>query len=121
MRARLDIARAWQASHERPFFYAGPGCGALPAARKQAAWAELASLSRWLQYGVALLDLVKAFERIPHWYLARQARKHGFSIVLLRLSIAAYRLARVVGVDGVFSIMMLATRGITAGSAFLPR
>lgn len=33
MRARLDVARAWQSANERPFFYAGSGKGALPAAR----------------------------------------------------------------------------------------
>eukprot|EP00973_Karenia_brevis_P068297 9501627-Karenia_brevis.AAC.1 len=118
MRARLDVARAWQLAYERPYFYAGPGKGAVPAAWKQAAWAEVAANSRMLQYAVVLLDLVKAFERIPHWFLVQQAQKYGYSLVLLRLSIAAYKLARAVGVNGVFSSLLIAGRGITAGSVF---
>ena len=34
------------------------------------------------------------------------------------LSLAAYRLAGAVGIQGVYSIMVVATRGITAGSGF---
>ena len=90
----------------------------MPASWKQAAWAEVAAQSRHLHYAIVLLDLVKAFERIPHWFLLQQALKYNFNIVLLKLSIAAYRLSRVVGVDGIFSCAMHATRGITAGSVF---
>ena len=71
-----------------------------------------------LHYAIILLDLIKAFERIPHWFLVQQAMKYGFSSVLLKLSIAAYKLARVVGVQGVFSNLLFASRGITAGSVF---
>ena len=102
MRARLDVARAWQLANERPFFYASAGKGAIPAAWKQAAWAELAATARGLHYATVLLDLVKAFERIPNWFLIQQAGKYGYNMVILRLSLAAYRLGRTVGVDGVF-------------------
>ena len=40
----------------------------------------------------------------------------GYSLWVLRLSLAAYRLARVLRVDGAFSNFIVATRGITAGS-----
>jgi len=118
MRARLDVARAWQAHNERPYFYAGPGKGAVSAAWKQAAWAELASKSRHLEYAVVLLDLVKAFERIQYWYLLQQVQAYGYSIALLRLSVASYDLVRVVGVDSVVAAPLFAGRGITAGSVF---
>jgi hypothetical protein len=118
MRARLDVARAWMNANARPYFYAGPGKGAVPAAWRQAAWAEVAARSVELHYAIVLLDLAKACERIPHWFLVRQARKRGYSMVLLRLSAAAYRLARVIGVNGVYSSLLVASRGITAGSVF---
>ena len=43
-------------------------------------------------YGQALLDLVKAFGRIPHWLLVREAIALGYSLVLLKLSMAVYLL-----------------------------
>ena len=50
-------------------------------------------------YAQALLDLVKAFERVPWHVLAREGIQMGYPVWLLRLSIATYRLARVVRVD----------------------
>ena len=66
----------------------------------------------------SLLDLVKAFERVPHRLVAEAALRWGFNLVVLRLSFAAYRLHRAIGVDGTFSILLVATRGLTAGSGF---
>ena len=62
--------------------------------------------------------IVKACERIQYWYLAQQAQKYGFSVTLLRLSIASYQLDRVVGVGAVLANPLRAGRGITAGSVF---
>ena len=115
MRIRLPVAQAWQRDHERPYFYAGPAKGADVAAWKQAARAELSSTLP-LDYAIVLLDLVKAFERVPHDWLVRQAHRHGYNLFLLRLSIAAYRLARAVGINGVYAALVFATRGITAGA-----
>ena len=39
-------------------------------------------------------------------------------MVLLMWSVAAYKLARVVGLNGVYSSLLVASRGITAGSVF---
>jgi hypothetical protein len=64
----------------------------------------------------ALLDLVKAFEMVPHHLLAQAAKEAGYSIRILRMSLAAYRIARSIGVDGVYSKQVTAARGITAGS-----
>ena len=69
MRIRLDVARVWQQEHERPYFYAGSLKGAEVAAWKQAARAELAGASAMMAYVAVLLDLVKAFERVPHSWL----------------------------------------------------
>ena len=69
-------------------------------------------------YAISLLDLVKAFETVPHAILARSAIALGFPAALIRLSLAAYRLARALGVDGAYSKLIVATRGITAGAGF---
>ena len=48
----------------------------------------------------------------------RCAHETGYPLVLLRLCLAAYRLQRAVGVEGVFAKKVVATRGITAGAGF---
>ena len=117
MRARSRIAQAWEAAHASPLLFGGKGMGAQRAAWVAAFQAEAAACDQ-LSHVTALLDLVKAFERIPHAHLVRAARRHGYSLVVLRLSLAAYRLGRAVGVEGIFSRILVATRGITAGSGF---
>jgi len=89
---------------------------------QKAAWqAVLDSESAALtgtNHAQSLLDLVKAFETVPHDVLANAAEKAGYNLVILRLSLAAYRLLRVLSIEGVFSRKVRATRGITAGSGF---
>ena len=63
-----------------------------------------------------LLDLVKAFERIPYRVLLREAIKLGYPLRLLRLAIAVYKLPRIVRVGIAVSDLIWATRGIVAGS-----
>jgi len=117
MRARRDVATSWERQHDRPFIYAGPAKGADVAAWKQAARAEHAVKSN-LVYGIVLLDLVKAFERIRHAYLLQAAIKHDYPLWLLRLSLATYRLFRAIRIGNAYSQVVRATRGITAGSGF---
>ena len=81
MRIRLPVAQAWQAAHERPFFYAGPAKGALVAAWKQSARAELAAELQ-VPYASVMLDLAKAFERVPWDWLVRQALRFGYNLYL---------------------------------------
>ena len=50
--------------------------------------------------------------------MAAAASENGYSLLLLRLLLAAYRLLRSVGMDGVFSRRVQAVRGIMAGSGF---
>jgi len=69
-----------------------------------------------MAYGQVLLDLIKAFERIPHALLAREAARFGYPLWLLRLSLAAYRLPRTLRIGEVYSGLVLACRGVTAGS-----
>ena len=64
----------------------------------------------------ALVDLVKAFERVPYWLLVQKAVELGYPLWLLRLSIATYTMRRVLRVGTVYSKLLVALRGITAGS-----
>ena len=119
MRVRRRIAQAWEARHPRPYLYAGKGKGANIAAWMQGATAELAAtVKKQVGYAQALLDMVKAFDRIPHWLLVREARSLGYPLRLLRLSLSTYLLKRVLRIGGVVSQCMVAFRGITAGSGF---
>ena len=117
MRSRVCIARAWEAANALPSLFGGAGMGAQRAAWEAAFAAELAAL-RCSDHVQVLLDLVKAFETVPHDKLVEAAMAKGYSIVILRLFLSAYRLQRTVGVGGVFSKLVKATRGITAGSGF---
>lgn len=87
---------------------------------KQAARAEAAAAietpKAMMAYGQVLLDLIKAFERIPHAILAREAARFGYPLWLLRLSLAAYRLPRTLRIGEVYSFLVIACRGVTAGS-----
>ena len=70
-RARRDAALTWEAANARPYLYAGMTKGATVAAWKQAFRAEHAAAPK-VHYAQSLLDLVKAFERIPHYILVRE-------------------------------------------------
>ena len=82
----------------------------------QAAFRAEAAAAGHGEYGQVLFDLVKAFEKIPHQHLVTAAIRHGYDLSLLRLSLAAYRIPRTNGVDGVVSRSINAVLGITAGS-----
>ena len=75
MRARRNIARRWELEADREYLYAGKGKGADIASWKQCKRAETAH-QLCAAYGISLLDLVKAYERIRHWQLARDAVLH---------------------------------------------
>ena len=115
MRARNEVVRKWERRNEYSWMYAGEGRGADVAAWKQAARAEYARAIH-TYYGQVLLDLVKAFDRIPFHVLAREARRHEYPMWLVRLAIATYKLQRSVRVGEAYSDAVMATRGLTAGS-----
>ena len=117
MRARSHLAKEFEARTRSPSIFGGAGMGAQRAAWQVAFQAEAAAL-RSEHYAQSLLDLVKAFEKVPHRRLAQAARKHGYNVTVLRLTLAAYRLPRSIGVSGIYSRMVVACCGITAGSGF---
>ena len=117
MRLRLPLAQAWQASCDEPFFFAGAGKAAGVAAWKHCLRAELAAHAQ-ADFATVLLDVVKCFEFVPHDTLCEESAAIGYPLALLRLTLAAYRLERRIGIQGVFSLGVLASRGITAGFGF---
>ena len=97
--------------------FGGAGMGAQKASWQAAFACESAALAG-KEHAQGLLDLVKAFETVPHKVLADAAEKSGYNLAILRLSLAAYRLWRTLSIEGVCSRRVRATRGITAGSGF---
>ena len=94
----------WEKANRHPFLYAGKGTGAGIAAWKQAARAELAATAQFkVGYAQALLDLVKAFDRIPHWLIVREAIALGYPLWFIRLSLQAYKLKRIIKIRNVVS------------------
>ena len=89
--------------------------GAPKAAFQISVVAEVAAMEK-VEFGAGLLDLVKAFETVPHHILVAIAIQLGYPLVLLRLCLASYRIKRTIGIEGVYSKTVVATRGITAGS-----
>ena len=62
--------------------YGGAAMGAHKAAWQVAFVAEAAALAKE-DHAQALLDLVKAFERVPHHLLVSIAKAKGYSLVIL--------------------------------------
>jgi len=108
MRARILIAKTWEAETAMPEVFGGPGKGAQAAADQTALVAETASLDGDA-FAASLLDLIKAFETVPHDVLVKAAHAKKYPLILLRLCLAAYRLQRTIGVDGIFSRKVSAT------------
>ena len=75
MRVKLNAVRRWQTENERPYFFVGSSRSAVKADWMQAARAEHVCPSQFIHYLALLLDLVKAFERVPQEWLVRQAQK----------------------------------------------
>jgi len=116
-RARAAVARDWEARNARSTVYGGQGMGAQRASWLSGFRAEAAALSKQ-SFAQSLLDLVKAFEQVDHGTLIAAAVRHGYSLWVLRLSLASYRAPRAIGVDGIYTRQIVASRGITAGSTF---
>jgi len=108
MGARAAITREWEAAHAMLSLYGGSGMGAQRAAW-QAAYGAQTAATTGLYYAQSVLDLVKALERLPHWLIVAAATKHRCNLFVLRLSLAAYRLPRAIGIDGVYSRLVVAT------------
>ena len=103
MRSRTFLARGWEAANALPCVFGGPGMGAQRAAWVSAFTAEAARLDN-NDFIQAFYDLTKAFDTVQWGLLITAAIKHGYPLLLLRLSVAAYRLKRTVCIDGVLGV-----------------
>ena len=115
MRSRSSALRSWEADHDHSSIYGSSGKAA-KRATWLAAWEAESARSKEGLYAQALLDLAKAFDTVPHEQVWKQAAARGYPLHILRLALAAYRLPRTIGIDSVFSRLIVAGRGITAGS-----
>ena len=79
MRCRRPTIKQWRKSNDREFRYGGAGKGAQRAAWLHMARAELAT-GGGREYATVLLDLVEAFEMIPHKHIAAAAKKPGYNL-----------------------------------------
>jgi len=92
-RVRLLTVQTWERNNELPSVFGGAGMGAQKAAFQISMIAEGAALDS-VDFGAGLLDLVKAFETVPHHILVSIAIQLGYPLSLLRLCLASYRLKR---------------------------
>ena len=74
--SRICVARSWELANAMPAIYGGLGSSAPMAAWQAAFVAESACLGA-SDHVQVLLDLVKAFETVPHGVLAAAARARG--------------------------------------------
>lgn len=81
---------------------------------RHAARAEVAMALR-VDYGQALLDLVRALEPIPHHVLVREANALRYPGWLIRFAVATHRMKRATRVGRAMSQAVVAVCGITAG------
>ena len=79
-RVRRTVARQWEEANSRDYLFAGVGKGADIAAWKQAFRAEASVQVQGGCYLQVLLDLVKAFDRVPYHVLVREAVALGFPL-----------------------------------------
>ena len=100
MRFRRPTTKQWRNDNKREYRYGGAGRGEQRAAYIHSARAELAHDSG-RSYAAILLDLVQAFEMIPHHHIAAAAKKHGYNLWVLRMSLRAYIIPGTIVVDGV--------------------
>ena len=119
-RVRGRTVREWEDTQERSYLFGGRGKGAQIAAWKFAARAEAARLDK-AEFAAVLLDLEKAFDKVPHHQVVAAARRWQYPMEILRLSLNGYRLRRIIGVGGVFSDIVVPRRGIAAGSSHATR
>ena len=100
-KARSKVAEEWESKNGRSYIFGGRGKGAQVAAWGHAARAEAAAAGK-VAFAAALIDLEKAFERVPYNHLVAAAAAWNYPMALLRLAISIYKATRHVGIGGVF-------------------
>ena len=114
---RRAYGETWRRNNTRSYVH-GSKEGSVASMRcKLAAAAEYARATNQSIVSV-MLDLEKAFEKIPHDVLRAAAQAHGFSLAILRWLLHLYRMPRSIRVGKVYTESVVATRSILPGDAF---
>ena len=79
----------WELANDRQFFAAAAGRSAEHTVWAQSLWQEWAQDKNMVSLS-SLLDMRKAYERISHKRLSREAREVKANLVLLRVSLSIY-------------------------------
>ena len=117
---RKQVLWDWEKDNWRESNWAAPGRSSFTVVAHQRLAAEGAPDGH--ETAVALMDLVKAYELVPHHRIFDGAIKFGFPIRVLRVVFAVFLLARRICVDGCFSSsdILVPFSTIIAGSVFGP-
>ena len=89
-KARSRFAEEWERKNDRSCIFGGRGKGAQVAAWGHAARAEAAAAGK-VSFAAALVDLEKAFERVPYRHLVVAAVAWNYPLALLRLALGIYK------------------------------
>ena len=107
----------WADEHGRPYFFSVAGAPATVCAWRTAAITEFVGMTGKAVW-IALLDLVKAFEKVGHNYLQAASERFNFNPVLLKFLLMTYRLKRRVRIGRVVVVEARASKSIVPGDAF---
>ncbi len=113
-KTRRGAAVAWEASHSRSYFSSSKGNGPCDTTWRQGVRQE-AQLCRGGAAACLYWDLETFYESIDRSRLLARAESSGFPMPVLRLSLAAYSVPRVLSMEGRISRELWPKRGIGAG------
>lgn len=114
---RRNGCNKWEAAHSHTAFWGSHGKAADDAAWLQCFWVEWAK-AKGMNCAGALLDLVKASEKVRHGVLVRCGNGTGFPAAVLRLCISIYQSPRFLSVSGACSGSISINASIVAGCGF---
>ena len=114
---RWKFASRWELGNPRQYWFGESGKACDLCVWRQSMRAEYA-VETGQSATSALLDLHKAYEYARHKDLLREASKHGFSLVVLRLAVIWYKMERVVVLQGIVTKQVKATQTIVAGCSW---
>ena len=115
VKARAPIYKGWERANTVEIGFAGEkGNTPLDVVWWQAALAEIAKASS--KYFICVLwDIWKCYEKVDHSILIDSAKRHGYPLAILRITLASYRASRRLTLKGVVSRPIVAECGIVAG------
>jgi hypothetical protein len=116
-RARRPEAADWDRSHDRAYFSAREGNGALDTVWDQAFRAERDTADGSAAAAV-LVDMKSFYEHFDHNLLEERAESTGFFKKLTALALAAYRAPRYITSRGKLTAPLHPKRGVIAGCGF---